>query len=465
MGEVERTTVRGEGVDPRQSDGVAGSGEAITLTYTDRFGCIGPDCEDHCCYFWRVDIDKRTYDKMNIAMAFAPGATRDRYRKAIRVHKPKKKRDRERYTIKMSPETGCCPMQEPTGLCHIQAVFGASYLSDTCALYPRKFVRLGDRMEVTAVASCPEVSRQLLLFDDATEEVPFDIASVGRRVPQQNMDLRDVRPYLRMMLECRDFVVKLLRDESQTVRQRLFHMIWFAKRTSAILRKDNFDQDVSAVEREMAMLSNPAVRREIGERFTSLETPSGLVIILARQLVHPELPATSIRPKFRKLIHGVFSSYDDLSRLVSLSEAEWRKSNHMRSLEGVFKEYATRRDMTLSRAQARVDQYLRNVAIYYWYNRNVVEAPDLMTFLLRLLTEMACQKFLLFSHPKVLAALNQGDAMDDEAFVKELDEAAVECFYNVGRFMEHGSLITSLERALDKRGLRSLAGAVYLLKF
>jgi len=452
------------GDDPK--DDVHAHGDAVTLNYTKRFGCIGPDCEDHCCYFWRVDIDKNTYEKMKYASQFAPQATRERYKKAIRVHKPKKKKELPRYTMRMVEGSANCAMLEPNGLCHIHAVFGEKFLSDTCALYPRKFTHVAGRVEVSAVASCPESCRKLLLAEDATEEVSFDLKVLGRPVPKTHLDLRDIRPYYRSMLEIRDFVIRnILRDKEQTVRQRLFNMIWFAKRTSGILREDNYDQDTAAVDKEKAMMASPAVRGEIAKRFAKLETPSALVMILARQLVRPNIPKTHMRPKFNRLISGVFGTYDDLGKLVGLTEEETRKAKYAGSLEGVWKEYTTRRDLTLKRAQARVDQYLVNYAVYYWYNRHVSEAPNLMTFLLRLVAEMACQKFLLFSHPKVLAAIRAGDAMDDATFQTQLDEAAVESFYNVSRFMEHGTIITSLEKALEGRQLNSLAGAVYLLKF
>lgn len=455
------TSVRGE---VASEDRRGSSTPAVTLKYTQRFGCIGPACEDHCCYFWRVDIDKRTYDRMALATPFAPDATRERYRKAIRVHKPKKKREPERYSMKMRSDNACCPMLESDGLCHIHAVFGESYLSDTCALYPRKFQNLEGTTEVSAVASCPEASRQLLLHADATDEVPFDLKELGRQPPTHNMDLRDIRPYWRLMTRIRNFVIEeILRDESQSVRERLFAMIWFAKRTSSVLRKDNYDQDHSAVDREIAMLSDPKVRAEIGRRFGALETPSALVLLLARELVRPNVPKSSVRPKFGRLIEGVFKSYQDLDMLVSLGDDDSTLSKHIQSLDGVQAEYRERRDRTLARAAERVDQYFKNFAIYYWYNRNVTEAPDLMTFLIRLLAQMACQRFLLFSHPKVVGAL-KGD-VDEGTFQTALDEAAVDVFYNVGRFMEHGTLLTSLEKALAQRQLNSLAGAVYLLKF
>ena len=37
----------------------------LSTRYMDRFGCIGPDCEDHCCWGWKVLVDKNTYENID----------------------------------------------------------------------------------------------------------------------------------------------------------------------------------------------------------------------------------------------------------------------------------------------------------------------------------------------------------------------------------------------------------------
>ena len=33
----------------------------FTLRYMERFRCIGPECEDNCCYGWSVMVDGPHY--------------------------------------------------------------------------------------------------------------------------------------------------------------------------------------------------------------------------------------------------------------------------------------------------------------------------------------------------------------------------------------------------------------------
>jgi hypothetical protein len=86
-------------------------------------------------------------------------------------------------------------------------------------------------------------------------------------------------------------------------------------------------------------------------------------------------------------------------------------------------------------------------------HRLPLEAPDLMVHTLRLLGILAIFKFALFSHPSL---------RDDD---KGLDAAAVEVLYLEARYLEHSSLLTDLENALAEGNLRSLAGAIYLIRF
>jgi hypothetical protein len=70
--------------------------------------------------------------------------------------------------------------------------------------------------------------------------------------------------------------------------------------------------------------------------------------------------------------------------------------------------------------------------------------------MLRLLALMALLKFLMFSHP------------DAE---RDLDAVAVEVVYKTARHVEHGALLTDLEKSLAEVQLASLAGAVLLIRF
>jgi lysine-N-methylase len=447
----------------------------IQLRYMTRFGCIGPDCEDNCCHTWRVGVDQKTYDKLRLATASNP-AERLRFQTHfVKTTLPKQKRSHAQrragrkpipqYHIDMLPN-GNCPMLEDNGFCHIQAKYGASMLPNICASYPRRFNRIAGHLEQTAVISCPEVARQLLLHEDAIDVVALDPDGVERMMLHETRDLRDIRPFWRLQTEVRDFVWGLLRDKEYSVQQRLFFVAYFAHRTNAILTKDAIDYDEehigearAKVRHEIARPRSEVVLKEIQRRLESVEAPSAMVILLAREIVATRV-AGKPRESFIKLVGDLIDSYASLGELLGEDGAVAALRSDLVT-DRVFTEYQRRRDRILEVAGARVDQYLTNFAFHYWTHRPYFEAPDIMTHHMRLLAEMAVLKFLFYGDPRLQTALDEGD----EDFQTTLDAVLINVVYSMARFIEHGTLLKNLEKGLTQRGLFSLAGALYLVRF
>jgi hypothetical protein len=236
-------------------------------------------------------------------------------------------------------------------------------------------------------------------------------------------------------------MIGLLRRPGFTLDERLFFMTWFAKRASPILNKSTMKADTAAVLAEMAKLESDENLRELARRFAAIETGSPVTLLLARSLVQGI--SKHSRPSFRALVERVLDQYRDVRAWLAGDEA----SSHAARLN---EEYARRKQQVMERDAARVERYLVNITHNYWMHRLPIEAPDLLVHMLRLLALMALLKFLMFSHP------------DAE---RDLDAVAVEVVYKTARHVEHGALLTDLEKSLAEVQLASLAGAVLLIRF
>lgn len=487
-------------------------GQHTQLRYMTDFGCIGPDCEDHCCYGWRVDIDPDAYRKMMVAAQFSAKAIAPRLHAAIKVIPgSKKKKTPTRYQIRHG-EDERCPMLDERNLCELVKHFGEDMLSDVCALYPRKTKRVGDHIELTATPSCPELSRKLLLRADAVDVVPLDVDSLFRLRLQGGMDTRDMRPFYRATVEVRDLVVELLRDDATPLEDRLFLMLWFAKRTNDVLRKGPEGKasasgatargdaarveaaaadadaaqppptrapelaDLESVRREMGLLRDSRVREEILRRFRQIETPASVALMVVRSMVRPN-SGGGVRPNWNRLTSSIVDSYTRLREILPQSQDE---ADHDRAASDaservmmtfgeVWIEYKRRRDRVRARAAGRVDQYLRNYTIHNWMHRLPTESKDVLTYTLRYLAFQAVQKFVLYSSPNLQRVLDEieglPDAEGDRVFEDELDRTAVDAFYQLSRHIEHGQLINFLVKMLKAGTLFSMAGGVYLIRF
>lgn len=138
---------------------------ALMPRFVERFRCIGASCEDTCCSGWSIHIDKKTYK-----------AYRNHTHPALKrvtacVRRVDDSAMPGMYGVLpiVGSENHCPALQD--GMCAVQAVAGASYLSDTCDTYPRINRIINGHAEQSMSLSCPEAARLALLAEDAFDFV------------------------------------------------------------------------------------------------------------------------------------------------------------------------------------------------------------------------------------------------------------------------------------------------------
>jgi len=140
--------------------------------YVTQFQCLGSECPDTCCAGWSINIDKETFQG---------------YR---RVVQPQLKPLLQEYLVQLDKESYAkhakiglrktdshCGLHSAEGLCMVQQRLGEDALSDTCYVYPRSIVQLGDRLEQSLTLSCPEAARLALTQTDAFEFVTSEFTT------------------------------------------------------------------------------------------------------------------------------------------------------------------------------------------------------------------------------------------------------------------------------------------------
>ncbi len=467
--------------------------EDLTLKYMTRFRCIGPTCEDNCCHSWTVAVDEKNYKDLMIASTYTPemrkelmaAIVRDRAReKDLEKKAGGKKLLHKMYRMKLKPD-GDCVMLDERRLCRIHGAYGERLLSNVCATYPKHTHKMEDgHLEQTGMLSCPEMARQMLLHEDAMEIVPMDREALSRLVITDKVDPLDARPYLRLMREVRDWMCGIVQHKGHSLEHRLFFMAYFAKRMSNVVDKKVIQTELAPLRQEMDKIKQPAVLQEIQRRFDALETPSAVALLLARELVRPGGSGRQ-RDAFRKMVHEVFSSYEQARGLLSALSTNADEVVGTTDTEALWAAYRERRDKLFAHpeAKARIDLYLTNFMNYFWMHRLPNESPDLLVHTLRMLGQMAAQKFVLYGHPKLQAGVGQlthaletaeqlADADATQAakqtamtqFLTLLDQVTVEVFFRTARYIEHSPLLRNIEHALEQQQLRSVAGAVFLIR-
>jgi lysine-N-methylase len=227
---------------PRRQERRLRKTRLIRPAYAESFRCIGSACEDSCCVGWRVDIDEATFAKYQSIAAGQMRAAIDanilRSAESANGSKP-----RAFAHLKMLPSLRC-PFHNADGLCQIQVEFGETYLSRTCASFPRVVYFIDKLEEKTLQLSCPEAARLVLTNPDL-------LAAPGNNGLFANWDdTGKGEPALRSYFwPIREFAIALMRNRAYPLWQRIFLLGVFSRRLDAIIR-GQFDRGFPAFLRD-----------------------------------------------------------------------------------------------------------------------------------------------------------------------------------------------------------------------
>lgn len=190
----------------------------LMASYMRDFSCIGGQCEDSCCTAgWDIYINRSMYKK---------------YKKAVHpdlkdLFENKVKR------IKTNPSDavyakfelcsdGSCPFLTEDGLCKIQKYLGEEYLSVVCCNFPRVLTQVNGTIEKSAVLSCPEAARKILLNPNGIEfdRIEERLGTCYLNLPPINTSDSE-KPAIEFFWELRIFSIQLMQNRKYPVSDRL----------------------------------------------------------------------------------------------------------------------------------------------------------------------------------------------------------------------------------------------------
>jgi len=193
-------------------------------SYLAGFRCIGPECEDHCCYGWDITVDRRTTERYR---QLKPAGLGKRIRKTVRPNRRNRSDSRYARILRKGDK---CPFLTPDRLCRIHAELGEEYLPDACALFPRRLRAKKGRIDVSASMACPEIARLAL-------GPPGGIELVESPLEPQAPGIRSVEPAAPREIEeagvvLRDAALSILKDRKHDLWQRLLTLGYLLERVA-----------------------------------------------------------------------------------------------------------------------------------------------------------------------------------------------------------------------------------------
>jgi len=196
--------------------------EIIIPEYMTQFQCVGSACEDTCCAGWKVLVDKDTLKKYRV--------TKHPEMKASLRDNVKRNRagssDNAYAKINLN-SSGNCTLLDENRLCTIQKELGADFLSNTCAIYPRNLNTVDNIVEKSAMLSCPEVARLVLLNEKGIDFIQDVEPSDTRGFVKKNTMSKEQQE---LFWDLRIFAIRTLQNRSTTIENRLIMLGLFLKK-------------------------------------------------------------------------------------------------------------------------------------------------------------------------------------------------------------------------------------------
>jgi len=248
------------------------------------FRCIGPACEDHCCYGWDIAVDRGSYERYRTLPSKGLGK---RLRKALRLNRKDASDARYARFLRVG---GACPFLTPARLCRIHAELGEDFLPDTCALFPRHVRARSGWIDLTASLACPEIARRALAPPDGTEIIE------GRLGPSASSMLRSVEPGLPSEIEAagltvRESALALLKDRGLVLWQRILALGFLLERVA----DDDGEPGRKAVPSRLDAFARRMDSGELTDRMDSLPALTGLQLQLVRRLHDEIMPSVVVK--------------------------------------------------------------------------------------------------------------------------------------------------------------------------
>lgn len=235
----------------------------LTPQYMKQFQCIGPKCEDNCCYGWKVSIDENTYKKYRKVSELTLKPLLDK-----NVTRNRSNPSYEDYAKIKMYENGCCPFLEKDKLCHIHRKLGAEYLSKVCMIYPRVTNIVNGVYEKSVSLSCPETARLVLLNSNIME---FDEIEESEEI-QHNLihkidtdNIQNANNVKRYFWPLRIFCISVLQNRKYSLTDRLIILGLFMKKVQDYLENNRVHKIPELIEEYNAIIEDKSLKKSLND--------------------------------------------------------------------------------------------------------------------------------------------------------------------------------------------------------
>jgi lysine-N-methylase len=180
--------------------------------YLADFFCDGQRCGAQCCRIWTVFVDGETFGRF--------GELPEDWQREIKARLSPGQGEQDPWFWDFGKAKVCHFLREDC-LCGIQKAHGERYLSNTCAIYPRKQVNIGGNLHRSLSLSCP-LAAELVVFRDSPVRFHWQEIEPDRPAGWQEIACREGEEGVAAScLLLQDTGLSILQQQGRPLRERL----------------------------------------------------------------------------------------------------------------------------------------------------------------------------------------------------------------------------------------------------
>lgn len=269
--------------------------------YVNKFACCGSSCENSCCSYWHIVVDKETYQSYR-------NSSDVQLKEKMKENVTRIRTNANKFNyakIKLDANQNC-PFLDENMLCEIQRKLGEHYLSFVCRTFPRNINIVDGIVEYSLSLACPEAARIALLNSHKME---FDLTEVKEEKRLLNIsgfmldtkELKYAHKPQAYFWELRTFIITLVQNRSYPLWKRLIILGLFCDRVTQLEREGK----ISEIPHTIQVYQNRIDTNSYDEYLDDIADISLIQVEIVNSLINPETFEGGYNPYFQEC----FSEY------------------------------------------------------------------------------------------------------------------------------------------------------------
>lgn len=395
--------------------------------YLQDFQCIGGACEDTCCAGWKVTIDKKTYQSYRKVKNPQISDELNRF-----VKRDRKQNSENNYAKFVLDENEKCQMMLEDGLCSIHKYLGEEFLCNTCAVYPRNLVKVGNTVEKSLTLSCPEAARVVLLREEGLGFIEMEESQNTRGYMNKEL-LLEKHPHF---WDLRIFIIQLMQNRQHSIEIRLIILGLFFQRIEKLNSLELVEQLPEIINDYLGRIDNS----EFIESLLNIEGNLKFQINFARELIQYRLTDGSLSEKYIAILKQILDGLN-LDEDKGEFDIEVTLLNYKNSLEKHYEPFIRKNEFML---ENYIVNYVFKNLVPYDYN-SLFESY-----------------MMLVIHFNLIKVHLVGMAAHQHQLNPNM---VVECVQQIAKTIEHHlTYLPSVRDGMEKSGYTTMAHMFVLIK-